>query len=392
MGKLKGRSEDDAITALLGHAREFATRKEDGELLGALLVTRYGEDIRAHVRTLVNGLGRNPVIKSYSLRDIYAMVAAMHAENQLYLSRSVLAFALGCEIDELERNALLPLRREAMLDSGDTFVLTRHRRIAEAACAVMREDEDDVDRWYPFLARAAQRTFVANAFFVANLQDWNTGLANHFVHKGERWWSVARAVARAASEAAPGNAFLLTTFSSVLRRTGRAAEAMTALKAMGERHRNDRGVLYEWGTVAGEVGDYGLNTWLCGRALADGGLLSPKDSSVGLAGLGLAFRELFAVSQQKAFAAGQAACGLLGLRLRGLEARTRRHLEHHAADGRRNGVAELSPERAVDAIRKAVVLGADEVEPNNDAVFFEQLLGEPDGYRYTALLRLVDGT
>ena len=42
------------------------------------------------------------------------MVAAMHAENQLYLSRAVLAFALGCDADELERKALLPLRREAM--------------------------------------------------------------------------------------------------------------------------------------------------------------------------------------------------------------------------------------------------------------------------------------
>ncbi len=142
MGKLKGRSEGDAVTALLGHAREFATRKEDGELLGALLVTRYGEDMRAHVRTLVNGLGRSPVIKTYSLRDIYAMVAAMHAENQLYLSRSVLAFALGCDIHELERKALLPLRREAMLDLG---ILTfSHgtaalRRPPALSCARMRK-------------------------------------------------------------------------------------------------------------------------------------------------------------------------------------------------------------------------------------------------------------
>src|SRR5687768_9082682 len=98
MGKLKGRNKSDAVTALLGHARDFATRKEDGELLGALLVTRQGEDMRAHVRTLVNGLRRSPVIKTYSVRDIYTMVAAMHAENQLYLSRSVLAFALGCDV------------------------------------------------------------------------------------------------------------------------------------------------------------------------------------------------------------------------------------------------------------------------------------------------------
>jgi Calcineurin-like phosphoesterase len=392
MGKLKGRSEVDAVTALLGHARDFATRKEDGELLGALLVTRYGEDMRAHVRTLVNGLGRSSVIKKYSLRDIYAMVAAMHAENQLYLSRSVLAFALDCEIDELERKALLPLRREAMLDSGDTFVLTRHRRIAEAACAVMREDEDGIDRWFPFLARAAQRAFVADAFFVSNLQDWNTELANHFVEKGERWWPVARSVAKAAYEAAPTDAFLLTAYSSVLRRTGRAPEAMVELKATAERFRNRRDVLHEWSTVAGMIGDHGLSAWLEGRTLADGGELTEKNSAVALAGLGVASRELFAALQEKVFALAQAACGQLGLRLENLETRTRGFFERYMAEGRRNGIAELSPERAVDAISKAVILGANEVEQKNDPVFFEKLLGEPDGYRYTALLRMVGGT
>jgi hypothetical protein len=71
-----------------------------------LLMTRHGEDINAHVRTMLHGLGSNPVVRNFSLRDIYAMVAAMHAENQLYLSRSVLAYALGCDPEELERSVL----------------------------------------------------------------------------------------------------------------------------------------------------------------------------------------------------------------------------------------------------------------------------------------------
>jgi len=359
--------------------------------LGALLVTRQGEDMRVHVRTLVEGLGRKPVIKAYSLRDIYSMVAAMHAENQLYLSRSVLAFALGCDIDELERKALLPLRREAMLDSGDSYVLTRHRRIAEAAREVMREDGEDVDHWYPFLVRAAILSFTRNYSRDPNIQSWNAGLANHFVDKGERRWPVARATARAAREAAPADAFLLTAYSSVLRRTGRAAEAMTLLEANGERLRNDRAGLFEWGTTAGEAGDPGLAAWLQGRSLADGGFLSFKDCKVALAGLGVAFRELFATSQHRAFAAGQGACGQLGLRLQDLDATTRGYFERYTAEGQRNGIAELSPQQAVDAIRKAVILGANEVEPENVPVFFEKLLGEPEGYIYTGLLRMVGG-
>ena len=199
MGLLKGRSEDDAVKVLLGHARDFAVQKEAGELLGALLITRQGEDMRGHVRTLVNGLGRDPVIKTHSLRDIYAMVAAMHAENQLYLSRSVLAFALGCEVDELERRALLPLRREAMLDSGDTYVLTRHRRIAEAACAVMGEDGDDIDQWYPILAHAAGEP-SEEKLYVANIAGLDFGLGRHFVDKGIVSGPFARAMPKGFSK------------------------------------------------------------------------------------------------------------------------------------------------------------------------------------------------
>jgi hypothetical protein len=391
MGKLKGRSEGDAITALLGHARDFATRTEDGELLGALLITRQGEDMRAHVRTLVNGLGRNPAIKTFSLRDVYAMVAAMHAENQLYLSRSVLAFALGCDVDELERNALYPLRREAMLDAGEHYVLTRHRRIAEAACTVMREDSYYIDRWYPHLAGAAQRDFTKNFTRDPDIAHWVTGLSEHFVSKGTRRWAVASAIAKAVWDVQPNNAYLLTAYSSVLRRTGRAREAMTVLKAAGERFNNDRNVLYEWGTVAGEIGDYNLNAWLAGRTLADGNELTPKDCAVALAGLAVAFRELFNASQEITVATGQAACGQLGLRLQNLDARTRGHLEKHSADGRHNGITDLTPEQAVATISKAVIFAANEVEPDSDPLFFANLLGEPDGYRYTALLRMVGG-
>ena len=326
------------------------------------------------------------------MRDIYTMVAAMHAENQLYLSRSVLAFALGCDIDELERKALIPLRREAMLDSGDTYVLTRHRRIAEAACAVMREDEDNVDKWYSILARAALQAFKADAFFVFNLQDWTFGLAKNFVQKDERWWPIARNVAKAVYEADSANVQSLTALASILRRTRQAKQAMAVLMDTGERFRNHRNVLYEWGTVAGASSDHGLAAWLCGRTLADGEEpLDPFRCKLSLAGLGVAFRELFSASQQKAFTTGQAACGQIGLRLEELDATSRRYFEKHVEESRREGIADLSPEQAVNAIRKAVSLGADEVEPDNDPVFFEKLLGEPDGYHYTTLLRMVGG-
>jgi hypothetical protein len=319
------------------------------------------------------------------------MVAAMHAENQLYLSRAVLAFALGCDVDELERKALLPLRREAMLDSGDAYVLTRHRRIAEAACDIMREDEDDIDRWYPFLARAAQLDFKKNYSRDPNIQSWNTGLANYFVEKAELRWSVARAVAKAVSDSAPDNGLLLTAYSSVLRRTGRAQEAFSALKATGDRFRNDRAVLYEWSAAAGAIGDHHLSVWLAGRSLADGGTLAARQCRLSLAGLGVAFRELFSTSHDVTFAAAHAACGHLGLRLPNLDLTGLNYFERYAAEGHRHGIADLAPEEAINAIRRAVIVGGNEVEPDRDLIFFERLLCEPEGYRFTALLQVIRG-
>jgi hypothetical protein len=92
-------------------------------------------------------------VNGYDLRDIYAMIAAMHAENQLYLSFGVLAFALGCSPTDLDE-VLRILQREAMLDTGETYILTRHRRIAEAACEALVDDGYNLRRWYLLLARA----------------------------------------------------------------------------------------------------------------------------------------------------------------------------------------------------------------------------------------------
>ncbi len=151
-------------------------------------------------------------------------------------------------------------------------------------------------------------------------------------------------------------------------------------------------MLYEWSTVAGATGDHGLDVWLCGRTLADGGgPLEPRQCKLSLAGLGAAFHELLRTLQHKAFAAGQAACGQLGLLLEDLDSTARGYFEKYVAEGRRNGVAHVSAEQAIISIRKAIILAANEVEPDNDPVFFERLLGDPDGYRYTTLLRMVSG-
>lgn len=392
MGELRGQDVQQATKALLGHAHENAARSDEGALLGALLITRIGEDMRAHVRGFVQGLGTDPVTDGgHSLRDIYAMIAAMHAENQLYLSRPVLAYALRCDLHTLEHKILKVLRREAMLEAGETYVLTRHRRIAEAACAVLREDGYDVDRWYPILAAAARMDFTKNRTDNPDIARWSFDLARHFVDKGQTHWPLAQAVAKRLLESDPANIHSLTAYFQILRSTNAAAQALTVLKSTADRFKNHRNVLYEASVCAGTMGDQGLSVWLSGRSLADGGEpLEHRQAKLSLAGLGVAFYELYAEHQQQTYAVARRACGQLGLMVPQLDGTARGYFKKYLASYPELNLQDLSIDAAVDAIAKAVVKGALEVEPDNDPMFFEDNFGDPDGYRYTKLRGLLN--
>lgn len=391
MGTLGNLSGEDAAVELLKHARELAAHPRDGALLGALLATRLGEGMKDHVWHLLHGLSDAPVIGPHSLRTIYTLIAAMHAENQLYLTPSILAFALRCDVAELERSALDRLRREAMLDPGNTALLTRHRLIAEAACAVLRQDGVDVDGCYPFLARAARQDFVTNLTGDPHIKNWHMALPQYFINGGERRWPVARAVAEAVFKAEPDNGHLVTALGNVFRQIRKPREALEILKGTGERFRSRRDVLFEWGVVAGGAGDPGLHAWLVGRSLVDGGTApTNKDIKVSLSSLGIAFSDLagHAGVDASAFVKARSACGQLGLRVPGVD-EDEFACETFEKHFQESAIGEISIADAVLAIRTAVILGANEMEPENTPEFYDKLLGDPEGYRYTALLRAV---
>jgi len=269
MGRLQGSSVEQVANALLGHAQEQAARKEEGALLGALLITRQGEDLKRRVVRLMEPWAKVEGIGTYSLRDVYAAIAAMHAENQLYLSRAVLAYAFRCEEMALDRGPLRILRREAMVDSGTTYVLTRHRRIAETARDWLVESGYDVDRWYPVLAGAAERQASTEGRFDPDIAKWRSGLARYFVDRGRSRWHVAVAVAKGLFDANPNDPMGLTAYASTLRRTEQPGAALTLLHKEAPRIKWVRGLLYEWSVAAGAAGDHGLNVWLAARSLAD---------------------------------------------------------------------------------------------------------------------------
>ena len=389
MGRLRGSSAEAAARALHGHAREFATRKEEGALLGALLMTREGEDYRQRVARLMEPMRGAEGIGQHTLLSIYAMIAAMHAENQLYLSRAVLAYALNCDEAALDRGPLRTLRREAMVDGGTAYVLTRHRLIAEVARDWLAEEGYDVDRVYPQLAVSAVREFRERYSRNPDITKWQYGLSEHFLRRDGARRQIAVAIVRTLWQSDIANALYLTNYAKILRRTSGADAALALFAENAHRFPGDRGVLYEWGVAAGEAGDLGLNAWLGARALADDRIeLTPKNARLCLSGLGRAFELLAKSTQNDALIEAQAACGRLGLLVPEQDERTSGHLTNHSEAAPRP--AKPSIEADIKLLQKAAIEASYEAEPGNTEGLDAQI-NEPDSYRYKMLVELVSG-
>lgn len=392
MGRLQNHTSEGAAKILLDNARELAGKHEEGSLLGALLMTREGEELRQRVSRLMAPWVSAPGVGDKTLLDIYAMIAAMHAENQLYLSRTVLAFALRCDELRIDCGPLRVLRSEAMVDGGTTYVLTRHRRIAEAARDWLVESGYKVDRWYPFLARSALSEFLKNRGRNQDINSWHRDLARHFLNAGPVRWSIARAISKALFEVDRDDPLRLTDYSHILRATEQPGEALALMREHAPRFPGRRDVLYEWGVSAGAAGDLGLDVWLVARSLADDrrAPFLPNNVRLALAGLGSAFRELAATTCRSEFAAAQAACGRLGLRIPELDPTGRKYFEAYAAAAPSPSRVALSVESDITMFSKAAAEASYEAELEN-VHGLDALIGEPDGYSYKMLAAAVSG-
>lgn len=387
MGRLRGSSAEQAARALHGHAREFATRREEGALLGALLMTREGEDYRQRVARLMEPLRGAEGVGQHSLLSIYAMIAAMHAENQLYLSRAVLAYALNCDEVALDRGPLRTLRREAMVDGGTAYVLTRHRLIAEVARDWLVEEGYDVDQIYPQLAVAAVKRSKATRQG-QDVSRWQFELWRHFFDGFGNKPSVSVSIARALWEFEPTNFIYLTNFAKVLRQAVGAPAALTLFAENARRFAGRRDVLYEWSVAAGMSGDHGLAVWLGSRSLADeqGEHIEPKQARLSLGGLGMAFEKLAGRLKNRALIDAQAACGRLGLVAPDLNEKDQKYFKRYSDAA--PAPAKRSIERDIEILRNAALEASYESEVEYTKGLDEQI-GEPDSYRYTMLAKLL---
>ncbi|MCP4696711.1 MAG: hypothetical protein GY862_07670, partial [Gammaproteobacteria bacterium] len=318
LGRLAGLSKQDAVKKLVAETRSEKSR-EDGAFLGALLRLRFGEQLKAHVKKLLDRLQERKILpgeNSNTLLHAFAYIAAMHAENKLFLSKLVLAKALGIEQGKLRSKVLWPLGEEAAADVAGEMVFTRHRAIAETALDILANTlyyDVELDDIYVDLVSTAEELSQTGHFIIA-LEKWRY-LSDHFFNKSNP--ALAIRLAQALVQAAKTDSFFRVKLAQLFRKAGQPEQALRVFRDAPQPD-NNRSFFHEWATAEGNEGNRALNVWLDAVSLADETAKKPPDNKTAalcFAGFGLACRELFEAYNKPVFIQGCGAAAQLGLSL-----------------------------------------------------------------------------
>lgn len=330
-------SNPESLAVELRNAAHGDASVGEGALLGGMLAIRMGTGLRGHVKSLMDKLGTERLPSGGTLYTAFSYIAVMHSEGLHFLSRPVLAQALQCSLQDLQKNVVFGLGREAA-GGGGTVLLTRHRRIAKAAVEIMADDYgEDVDRYFVELAKAAM--LARRDSWIPEIRPWQYDLPQHFLKQRP---DLAIRIGQAMSEVFPADTHLAVNLARLHRESKNPVAGAEVLRNFGLPRKGQRKFWFEWATCAGVAGETTLNVLLAAWSVADlAGIEQPDDETAkaSMAGLGMAFAELYRQHHDKELVAAQGAAGQIGLTLR-LDPTTRRYCEGHLKDAQACGVVQ----------------------------------------------------
>jgi len=383
LGRLAGKTEDEAIKLLFDAAvQESAT--EGGAFFGAMLEVRIGEELKEHLKALLIRLDERRLQTGGTLQVAFAYIASMHAEGLNFLSRPVLAKVLGYELSDLKSRVLKPLGKEAAATTSGEFVLTRHRTIARVAVELLSTNFSyDIDQLFIDLVAAA----VSSPDYIPQLASWRYGLPEHFRSQEKK--TLAVRIGQMVCEKEPENSFCFVHLAKLYRDIGNPELACEAFRGFSGDVRNDRGFYYEWGTAEGGAGNQALSVWLDAFSLSDqsaGGIPDNNRAKKSLAGLGVAFGEIYELYHDFIFLEAKMAVSVIGLTLR-LDTTARSYFERYQQDSQAAGIQPMNIENAFEKF-KAAVMSAFEYCP--ESVDFSTRISLPSEMTFLGLKRLID--
>jgi tetratricopeptide (TPR) repeat protein len=382
LGQLAGQGEDEAAQRLVKEATRESEVKE-GAFFGAMLMVRIGDSLREHMKTLLDRLRGSTIRPGITLLDAFAYIAAMHAEGLAFLSRPVLAQALGLQIRELKPKILGPLGKEAAAVGAGRVLLTRHRTIARCAVEVLSElFYWDLDELYIDLVHAA--ILASNEqMYVPDLHYWRYELPRHFQSAGRE--DLALQIGRKIVDADPNNTLTRVNLAKLYREAGASEEAIQLF--WEHKSALDRGAWFEWGVAEGEAGNNSLGALLSAFSLTDqasGPPPSNKNAKLALAGLGATFEKLFGAYNNRIFIEALGATAILGLSLP-FDAKAH-YFEKYQRESRAEGVPEMDLDTAFDRFELAVRTVSELLDPKAP---IPPDLPAPEAFTFSGLRRLI---
>lgn len=364
LGKLADLTIEQATQKLLNEAKSEA--KQEGAFFGALLRVRYGDALKGHIKKLLDRLKERPIMdgNKYTLLDAFSYIAAMHSENQLFLSKLVLAHVLKVELGQLRSKVLYPLGEEAAASIAGEYVFTRHRAIAETAMKILEEEMIyglDPDEIYIELVCAAETLCQKN--HVPNLDKWRY-LSDHFFEKANQ--SLAIRLTQSLLSLNRTNSHLRVKLAQEFRK---AKQPKQAIEVFRDAPITDdiRGFFSEWGTSERDEENHALSVYLIGYALADEPVKKPPtndDAKICLNGLCISCQELFKKYNNVLFIEACGAAAQLGLSVKFLNEQDQQGFLKYQKFSSDNGIRTVSPQAALKRIQETIVKAYNQREAN----------------------------
>ncbi|GAB4480664.1 MAG: hypothetical protein OHK0031_02000 [Anaerolineales bacterium] len=277
LGSLRGLSNQAAVQRLcLAAGREefsfglpAATEKDaDGSFLGAILTVRNdGDALKDHVLDLLNSIESSKKREGIPLIRCFAFIAYMHSAGLPYLSKNVLAKALGTSMANVTW-MIATLADEALVADTGSRVLTRHQLVAKVAIELLPNFEiDPIDDVFIVLLQAAFSLFKESKLSRDEMAQWNRLPNDIFDNRNEE---LAIKLAEGLRHEEPWNTHWVTTLSSLLRKTNDGLKDIIDMYHYDcDDVERDRAFYFEWALNEERAGNLQLAVWLVGVSLSD---------------------------------------------------------------------------------------------------------------------------
>lgn len=291
LGRLKGLSLEAAKEQLVQSSMNAEINDPDeGALLGAMLATRYGDELHNHVREMLWHLKEKPLEKG-TLLDAFVYIVAMHSERLYFLSKPVMAQLYHCPENQVKKKILGPLGDEAASTVSGDMIYTRHGSIAESAKKILDEEfHVDFDEIFAEMVEAALEA-NQKGVYVEKLGKWRY-LSEHFVEENN---TLAVKIDRKALELFPYDEYFIVHLSKLYRTLNQPELAVKLFRDINYPMES-RPFFCEWAIAEANVGNKAVSVCLSAYALSDQVEKRPidlKNAHINLYSIAVTFLELY---------------------------------------------------------------------------------------------------